>query len=84
MKSDVWRIVEPTEADWERAQQALDIAHRQLTVAMRRVRDRGLMKTVRGRRKYTVADLAVDVATHDSYHVAQIFVLRRLYGEPAS
>lgn len=74
-----WRAVEPTDAGWRRAQSALRTAHRGLMSAMRRVRDRDLMNRLRGRRKYTIADLTVDVATHDSYHVGQIFVLRHLY-----
>ncbi len=46
---------------------------------MRQVRDGRLMKSVRGSRKYTVADLAVDIATHDSYRVGQIYLLWRLH-----
>jgi uncharacterized damage-inducible protein DinB len=75
---DNWRTVEPTDAGWRQAQGALRTAHRGLMRVLRRLRDRDLLKKVRGGRKVTVADLAVDIATHDSYHAAQIFVLRRL------
>lgn len=78
-KSDDWRIVEPTQDGWERAQGALHAEHRRLIAVLRKIRDRQLMATLRRRRQYTVADLAVDIATHDSYHVGQIFVLRRLH-----
>ena len=74
-----WRPVEPTNAGWRQAQDALRGAHRGLMTVMRRMRDRDLMTRVGGRRKYTIADLAVDIATHDGYHAGQIFVLRRLY-----
>jgi uncharacterized damage-inducible protein DinB len=78
-KSEDWRAVEPTKDSWEQAQDALRAAHHRLIATLRQIRDRQLMQTVRRRRKYTVADLAVDIATHDSYHVGQIFVLRRIY-----
>ena len=76
---DNWRAVEPTDAGWRQTQGALRTAHRGLMRVLRRLRDRDLLKKVRGGRKDTVADLAVDIATHDSYHAAQIFVLMRLY-----
>ena len=83
-KPDNWRAVEPTKEGWNQVQNTLRAAHRRLIIALERVRDRQLMETVRRRRKYIVADLAVDIATHDSYHIGQIFVLRRLYGTAVS
>ncbi len=33
-------------------------------------------------RELRAIDLVVDIATHDHYHAAQIFVLKRLHGGP--
>ena len=38
-----------------------------------------LRKTEWETRPLRTIDLAVDIATHDHYHAAQIFVLKRLY-----
>lgn len=71
-----WRTVDPTEDGWSAARVALDAAQRRLVKAIRALPPARLM--ARGRGPWRLLDYLVDIATHDSYHVGQIFVLRRL------
>lgn len=75
--ADNWRTVEQTEAGWSAAQAELDAAQRRLVQAIRVLAPSRLMERVVGPLKWL--DFIVDIATHDSYHAAQIFVVRRLF-----
>ena len=74
-----WRSPAPTEQGWQEALTELQRAHNRLTKALRGLKPARLMQPLQPRRRLSVADLVVDIATHDSYHSAQIFVLRRLF-----
>jgi len=76
-----WPTLFPTAEAWEEAKAELAAAHRRLRTALRGVRAERLLERPSddGGRRPTLADLVVDIATHDSYHAAQIFVLKRLY-----
>ncbi|HEV8353133.1 MAG TPA: DinB family protein [bacterium] len=81
-RSANWRPVAPTARGWADARSELAAAHRRLMRALERTNDADLLapaKAVDPRRlRWRMLDFVVDVATHDSYHAAQIFVLRRL------
>lgn len=78
-----WRPVAPTARGWAQARAELAGAHRRLMHALRAARDADLLAAPAAavdprRLRWRMLDFVVDVATHDSYHAAQIFVLRRL------
>jgi len=73
-----WRTVPETAEGWVQARAELDRAHARLMKVLRALSSDRLMQRVR--RSIRGIDFAVDIATHDTYHSAQIFVLRRLYG----
>jgi len=81
-KSANWREVPPTARGWAAARSELAAAHRRLMRALERAKDADLLAPVDAvdprRLRWRMLDFVVDVATHDSYHAAQIFVLRRL------
>ena len=72
-----WRTVPDTAEGWLQARAELDRAHGRLMRTLRGLPRARLMKTIH--RSVRGIDFAVDIATHDTYHSAQIFVLRRLY-----
>lgn len=78
-----WRTVPPTEKGWKSARAELDAAQGRLIDAIRVFPARRLMERIPAggisRWAWRLLDFIVDIATHDSYHTAQIFVLRRLY-----
>lgn len=74
-----WRTVPPTDRGWKEAQAELQAAHRRLMRSLRGLKPARLMQPLAPRRRVRVADLVIDIATHDTYHAAQIFVLRHLY-----
>ncbi len=83
-----WREVAPTAEGLAAALAELDAAHGRLMEHLRTLTEQRLFTPV-GKAWWSpsgqalLLDLAVDVATHDSYHAAQIFVLRRLHaGRP--
>lgn len=76
-EADNWRTVPSTTDGWRRAQAELAAAQRRLVEAIRALRPARLMDRAVG--PWKLLDFIVDIATHDSYHSAQIFVLRRLY-----
>jgi uncharacterized damage-inducible protein DinB len=71
-----WRAAGAGEAGWSDAKAELAAAQRRLVAALRRVTPAQLLDRVRG--SVRLIDLITDIATHDTYHAAQIFVLRRL------
>ena len=77
-----WRQVAATESGWAQAHRELDAAHERLMADLRALgADRLLapLPKVEGEaRTLRAIDLAMDIATHDHYHAAQIFVLKRL------
>ena len=79
-----WRAAGPGEAGWAGAKEELAAAQRRLMAALRRFALPRAMERIRGRVR--VIDVVTDIATHDTYHAAQIFVLRRLplAGAPTS
>ncbi len=73
-----WRPVPPTERGWVNARAELHGAHQRLMRSLRTLPQSRLWQPIRPRHPDRLIDLAIDIATHDSYHAAQIFVLRRL------
>ncbi len=73
-----WRPVPPTARGWEHARAELRAAHERLMRSLRTFPQSRLLKPIRPPHRNRFIDLAVDIATHDSYHAAQIFVLKRL------
>jgi hypothetical protein len=73
-----WRSVPPTKRGWVNAQAELRGAHRRLMGSLRTISPARLWQPIRPQHPDRLIDLAVGIATHDSYHAAQIFVLRRL------
>jgi len=71
-----WRPAGPGEHGWTAARQELSAAHTRLTAALRRLTPDRLLERIRG--SLRMIDVVTDIATHDTYHAAQIFVLRRL------
>jgi len=77
-----WRPVPRTAAGWDQARAELQAAHERLMADLRTLGGEQLLTAVSrgdGGEPTRAIDLAVDVATHDHYHAAQIFVLRRLH-----
>jgi uncharacterized damage-inducible protein DinB len=72
-----WPQVESSADAWRRTRTELGAAHRRLMSALRALTPNRLADRVY--RRVTVLDLAIDIATHDSYHVGQIYVLRHAY-----
>jgi DNA mismatch repair protein MutL len=77
--ADNWRTVPSTADGWRDARADLQAAQRRLVEAIRATPPARLMEHARG--PWRLFDFIVDIATHDSYHAAQIFVLRRLYAD---
>ena len=75
-ESQNWRAAVATEQGWAQARGELGAAHKRLMAALRTLTPERLVEPVRG--PWRLIDLVADVATHDTYHAAQIFVLRRL------
>lgn len=75
--ADNWRTVDPNAGGWTAAQAELEAAQRRLVKAIRALPPARLMERAVG--PWNLFDFIVDIATHDSYHAAQIFVLRRLH-----
>ncbi|HXF81807.1 MAG TPA: DinB family protein [bacterium] len=79
-----WRAVPPTAAGWDEARAELERSHQELLAVLRTLTVERLGEPLgkawwQEDRPARVVDWAVGVAHHDSYHAAQIFVLRRLY-----
>ncbi len=77
-----WRAVPATAQGWVDARRELQAAHERLMADLRALPAARLGEPVgkvwsEGETDRGI-DLAVDIATHDSYHAAQIFVLKRL------
>ncbi len=82
-----WRQVPATAQGWTRALSELQAAHERLMRDLRVLSSTQLMAAVATTpggptRELRAIDLVVDIATHDHYHAAQIFVLKRLRGGP--
>ncbi len=84
-----WRAVPATEPGWTRVRTELEAAHERLMAVLHGLEAGRLMTPLLKSglvfqdqweaRPLRVIDLAVDIATHDHYHAAQVFVLKRLY-----
>lgn len=83
-----WPTVPATEQGWTLARAELQAAHERLMADLHALSEKQLLaplsKVQWETRTLRVIDLAVDIATHDHYHAAQIFVLKRLYGGAAA
>lgn len=82
-----WRPVPATAQGWTRVLAELQTAHERLMRDLRALSSTQLMAAVGPTpggptRELRAIDLVVDIATHDHYHAAQIFVLKRLHGGP--
>jgi uncharacterized damage-inducible protein DinB len=81
-----WRPVPPTTQGWEDAQVELQRSHAMVLEALRSLSVERLFEVV-GKTWWMegaqarVIDWAIGVTHHDTYHAAQIFVLRRLFKE---
>ncbi len=76
-----WRPVAPTTEAWIDVQEDLGRAHEACAATIRRLPAEALAEPYRpgGTGPWTKLDVVADLATHDSYHAAQIFLLRRWY-----
>lgn len=76
-----WQPVAPTPEAWLEVQLDLERAHRTAAAVIRKLTAEALGQPYRpgGPGPWKKLDVVVDLATHDSYHAAQIFVLRRWY-----
>ncbi len=84
-----WRTVPATAHGWSHSLAELQASHERLMRDLRALSSTRLMAAVGTTpggptRELRAIDLVVDIATHDHYHAAQIFVLKRLYGGPGS
>lgn len=81
-----WRPVAPTPDAWLEVQLELERAHAACAAVIRRLTPEALAEPYRpgGPGPWTKLDVVVDLATHDSYHAAQVFVLRRWYAAAQS
>jgi hypothetical protein len=77
-----WRAAGPGEAGWAEAKTDLTAAHKRLVAALRAFTPDRMLERIRGRLR--LIDVVTDIATHDTYHAAQIFVLRRLPAQERS
>ncbi len=68
----------PTDMAWRSDVALLDLQHRKLLEAARRLAPAALSKKPRGSR-HTTAHLLYGVASHDVYHTGQIQLLKRLW-----
>ena len=64
---------------WAAVEDELARAHAAVAAVIRRLPAEVLLEPVTAGSRWTKLDVLTDLATHDSYHAAQIFVLRRLY-----
>lgn len=71
-----WKPVEMTASAWAAVLDGLDRAHTACARAIRRIEPSRLDEPIPDR-PWTVRDVLADLAAHDSYLAAQIFVLRR-------
>lgn len=69
---------EPAEEAWRSDLSLLDLQHRKLFEAARRLTPGALSKKARGS-QHTTAHLLYGVASHDVYHTGQIQLLKRLW-----
>ncbi len=76
-----WPAVLPSVQAWAQVVDELARAHAACAAIVRRLDPAVLEEHYRpaGPGPWNKLSIIVDLATHDSYHVAQIFVLRRLY-----
>ncbi len=73
-------VPEPAgEAAWKRDRALLRDEHEQLVAAVTAFAPRRLDERVPGPRAYRFADLIYGIAMHDTYHVGQIQLMKRLY-----
>lgn len=72
-----WRTVPSTEEGWAQARAELEAPHQRLRKTLKQLNPGRLQDYTR--RPWRVIDFAADIATHDTYHAAQIFVLRHLF-----
>lgn len=77
-----WRAAGPGEAGWVAAREELAAAQKRLVAALRAFTPDRMLERIRGRLR--LIDVVTDIATHDTYHAAQIFVLRRLAAQERS
>jgi uncharacterized damage-inducible protein DinB len=73
-----WPAVPPTVQAWEEVRRDVEEAHRDCAQAVRAA-DPALLDRPAPENSGTWREALVDLATHTSYHAAQIFVLRRWY-----
>ncbi len=69
----------PVERAWKEDRRLLRGERTRLLEAVREFDSRRLDERVPGSRKWTFADLLYGVVMHDTYHVGQIQMLKRLY-----
>jgi uncharacterized damage-inducible protein DinB len=73
-----WPQVPPTPEAWERLRAEVEQAHADCARAIREA-DPSVLDSPAPEDSVTWREALVDLATHTSYHAAQIFVLRRWY-----
>lgn len=73
-----WPEVPSTPEAWEKIRREVEQAHLECAEAIRNA-DPGILDAPAPENSVTWREALVDLATHTSYHAAQIFVLRRWY-----
>lgn len=73
-----WPEIPPTRDAWERVRVDVERAHADCAAAIRAA-DPAVLDSTAPENSGTWREALVDLATHTSYHAAQIFVLRRWY-----
>ncbi len=73
-----WRPVPPTMRGWVNARAELRASQQRLRRSLQGFPAARLLQPLRPRHPDKYIDLVIDIATHDTYHAAQIFVLRQL------
>ncbi len=75
--SQAWPRVGRTAADLRRTREEVDALHRDLRAAMLRLMPEALRE--KSGSKYSMVQLLLGELAHESYHIGQILLTRRLY-----
>ena len=71
----------PDPKQWEADKELLKLKHEQLVQAIRAFPASRLDEASATKKEWTNAQLIVGIAAHDTYHIAQIQILKRLFEE---
>ncbi len=76
-----WPEVENASADsWKRDKDLIRLHHRALTEAIRNFPDHRLDEKIAADKDWTFSQLIAGIVAHDTYHIGQIQLMKRIYG----